>query len=217
VSALLWKYAAFLVFLFSLGIGATRLLPVEEVSLHSFQQLFLSSPTCPRSPCLLGIQPLSTTLDQALEALGQHPWIDYVHLDKDMSRPEVRITWNWNGQQPDYVDNRYAGILNARFFPGPQERLVTNLSVSTHFRFEDLRSLLPEAESGGWHRVNFVNYHLIYPYSAHNTHTSIVAQVPCPLWPMHYWNARVRITQGMGSLFGLARTAASLDDLLQIC
>jgi hypothetical protein len=58
--------------------------------------LFLSPEGC-SAPCFMSIQPGITTADQAMTFLETHHWVERI-----IRQPSC-LTWEWSGQQPDFM------------------------------------------------------------------------------------------------------------------
>lgn len=112
--------------LFSAVISVILLQPLRETDASQFYQaIFECSP-----PCLMGITPGVTTLDQADDVLRDHPWILVYGMQRGMEMDSGIIDWQWNGTQPPYIDGNRHGSLNVRSGIVTSVQLYLRLSLA---------------------------------------------------------------------------------------
>jgi hypothetical protein len=96
-----------LTLLFTVCIGLIHAQPYDDTDLRTF---LMPSGDCVM-PCFMGIRPGITRIDDALNIVHTHPWVDS-YTTHFSTNGVVLITWSWSGQQPDYIDSRVVGGLS---------------------------------------------------------------------------------------------------------
>ncbi len=79
--------------------GCIALISTRPYDASATRALFAPPPGCP-APCLLGIRPGQTTLDEALKLLAAHPWVAGTTVYRDSDGQVRNLSWDWNGRQP---------------------------------------------------------------------------------------------------------------------
>jgi hypothetical protein len=84
-----------LILLFAATLILIRAQPHDD---HELRALLLP-PACPL-PCIMGVRPGNMPMDEGERVLNAHPWIRRL-----VPLPDVGcLTWEWNGDEPAYVD-----------------------------------------------------------------------------------------------------------------
>ncbi len=86
-----WIIALLIVF------SAVILLIASQPTEFNHLQMLFDSESCPQ-PCLFGVRPGETSVDQAFALLESHAWVKSVRVTGDGAPRAVR--WEWSGQQP---------------------------------------------------------------------------------------------------------------------
>jgi hypothetical protein len=109
MSQLLLRLALLLTVGFVMYMLILHVQPYDSGDLHALTE---PPEDCP-APCLLGIRPYSTTVDEALALLGSNPWIERIdaRLTPNGSDEGTRVI-TWSGKQPTLIDTRADSLLS---------------------------------------------------------------------------------------------------------
>jgi hypothetical protein len=189
------RLAALLTLAFGAAIGLVRAQPYDASEIRAF----LTPPQDCAAPCFLGVQPGRTTLDEAVALLEASGWI------AEVERGGRFHDFLWNGQQPDFIDDRALNYFMIRAGVVDQIRLRTRLRlgdvVGLLGRPDDSFSWLTGSGSG-------VFYAMIYTRLG----VEVSGFAPCPALRRNMWQMPVEIRlQGQNIL--LAYEGAGLQVL----
>ncbi len=161
-------------------VSAARLLPQAQPDVAAYDHLFFSTSYCPGG-CLMGIQPESSTLIDAIAVLSAHEWVGAIHTGRSATafQRDVIITWDWSGSQPGIIRPDQPGVLFARWYGGINSHIVTGISVETDLRFEDVRQHL-NLGSSGTATAGRREIRTVITYVSRGLRNTISTQVPCP-------------------------------------
>lgn len=122
--------------LFTVILLLIRALPSDASQLH---QLLLPE-GCP-APCLMGIRPGVTTMNEAIELLEKSGWVENIETSRLYEIDN--IIWHWNDQKPNALSKETPGLIEVR------NKYVTSIMFTTNFTVGDARLTLglPDAES----------------------------------------------------------------------
>jgi len=142
VSRCLLRFAFLVALAFAGSLLLVRVWPHGDTPLHAL----LHPPGC-SAPCWEGIRPGETSLDQAVAILEHHPWIAQIrfHWDYPNESPPTPygwLTWDWSGQQPDWIDGDYPGLLAAR------DATAEAVILQTTILLGEVHALLGQPASG---------------------------------------------------------------------
>lgn len=97
---------------------------------------------CP-APCLLGIRPGLTSMQDAQTLLNAHPWVKNVIFIDPINDPNTRyLFWDWTGQQPAWIDTRWQGELRSVY------HIVRGIRLQTRLTMADIWLLFGPAQTG---------------------------------------------------------------------
>jgi hypothetical protein len=180
-------------------------------------QLLLPPPEVCAQPCLLGIRPGITPLDEALALLAAHPWvadfeIDYLFDDPAYATGIVR--WIWSGAQPAAIDGRFPGVLN--FHTQRRIRLVEAISIQTTLRPPQLIDALGRpAEGLLWRRAERIVYGTLYRPQQYAALVGVSAAMRCPVNHLDYWYSDSELF--MTTWEGMGGPLVSLNAAMESC
>lgn len=165
--------------------------PYDDSALRAF---FAESERCPM-PCWQGIRPGVTTVDEALDILLYHPWVENVVVSQSYATSgRGFISWAWTGRQPSFVNSVYHGEMLIR------DHLIWGIRIHTDVTFGDLWLLLDRPRRGDVvlagltispvRRYTYRAAHrAIYPYP--NGAVYALSTLTCPLRQEPFWRASV--------------------------
>jgi hypothetical protein len=141
---------------------------------------------CP-APCFMGIRPGTMDINEAVQMLKQHKWVEQVQVSAHA------VVWLWNGSQPEFLYNtplggsgRFGGVI---LLSGKTVRSVT---LSSQFLPGDLYLSLGQANPINPVSVFSADYvHLTAPYQA-SAFTDAVL-VKCSVGSAAYWRSSENI------------------------
>jgi len=184
--------------LFALLMHMNSLLPQALPELQAFETLFMTSPACERSTCLIGIQ-VGMPMSEAMTLLRGHAWVDHVSLpaigDSNQFDYERRVHWHWSGQQPAFINANRPGLL----YVNASTNIVYRIEVEASLRFGAIEQNLADT----WARRALywpANDHISYAVSYHDVQAAswimFETEVPCPAQVLHYMSlTRTLISQ----------------------
>jgi hypothetical protein len=176
VAMLTLKSVTVLALAFTVCIGLIRARPTRAGDLYT---ILASSGDCVL-PCFMGIDPGTTTADEARAILAGHPWVDTVFEHRNT------ISWTWSGLQPAFIDADDEGVL-----------YLVNRSVVQEI---ELQTAIPQIElwtALGAPRAGYVEY--TPAAMAHHTAYDgflAVTFTPCPAQPQDLWGMPVELHLG---------------------
>lgn len=147
--------------LFTVILLLIRTLPHDASQLR---QLLLPE-GCP-APCLMGIRPGITTIDEAAAILRANPWVG--HIEQESNNFGTTIKWTWNDQIPERIIPTSSGLISAAQTSG--KPLVDGITISSFLQLGEVYVVLglPDAEkmSSTGYAVGaeyaYVNYMALY-------------------------------------------------------
>ena len=105
---------------------------------HDLRQL-LRTDGCP-APCFMGIRPGVTTVEEAVNLLGESGWVDQIE------RNETTISWSWNGQQPPFIDVLQRPHMN--FSKGqPDTETISEIIIPTQTPIGSIMLMMSNPET----------------------------------------------------------------------
>lgn len=148
--------------------------PIDD---HELRELLLSA-DCP-APCLMGIRPGVTTMDEAVAILEANRWVG--QIDKESNNFGDTIKWTWNNQIPKrIISTSYGQISGAQTSGIP---LVDTIMISSFLQLEEAYVVLgpPDTEKlifNGYsigEQYGYVNYMALY----HNEKLFLIFDQAC--------------------------------------
>ncbi|MDX1990950.1 MAG: hypothetical protein SF029_01085 [bacterium] len=183
---------------------------------------FLTEARNCEAPCLMGIRPGMTTMDEALALLEAHEWVG--EIEPPSHDGLVRAQWSWSGRQPRVIDSREPGLLSAGYILDVEAEesmlLVTNVRIRLHTRPAHLHLLLGETVNGEALRLptlEKVNFRLYYPDTRTQTVLGLSSIVMCPARLDSYWRTPTELSLGVLSPLIRVRTSVPVSALPALC
>ena len=200
---------------FGLLIGTARLFPSAPLDLSAFNELL--DYDCAR-PCLLGVEPETMSVIDAMDRLQAHPWVgSVVRGSSNFFSSNVRIFWTWSGEQPDFIDGDIPGQLFGWTDAGDRPHVVTGMEFATTLRLYDLEAALGATSDGAALYISqsdTISYVLSYHDADTFTRLNLLAEVSCPFHLMTYWQTLANVHYSAGRLL---TDAVPLTDLRGYC
>ncbi len=103
---------------------------------HQLHQLLL--PEGCLSPCLMGIRPGITTMDEAAAILQANPWVG--QIEKESNNFGDTIKWKWNDQIPERIIPTSSGLISAAQTSG--KPLVDGITISSFLQLGEVYVVL---------------------------------------------------------------------------
>jgi hypothetical protein len=193
------KLASLLSGLLTLFMIVVFTISYDESQLQAFMT---ASENC-TGPCLLGIRPSKVTVNDTMQILESHPWVESARLSAS-GNGYGQIRWQWSGQQPAMIDASYAGRITFYWEtddpnpPSLDNTIIQTISIQTYLRMYSLQDWYGMPNSG----TTNLRADMVLGYSAgyHNPGTTISVSsiMPCPVNFLSYWNTRTLITVSIG-------------------
>ncbi|MBI1278945.1 MAG: hypothetical protein GC179_12525 [Anaerolineaceae bacterium] len=147
--------------IFTASLMLIRTLPNDA---YEIRQLLLPE-GCP-NPCLMGIRPGITTMDEAAEILQANPWVG--QIEKEVNNFGETLKWNWNDRTPKRIIPTSSGLISAVQTSG--KSLVEGITISSFLQLGEVYVVLglPDTEkigSSGYsvgEQYAYVNYMALY-------------------------------------------------------
>ena len=184
-----------LVFLFTLlfaaCIGLIRAQPYDDSELRAF----LTPDDCPM-PCIMGIRPGVTTMEEAMAILESHESVILVNNHTVVNNQSVPpkafgdITWEWSGLQPSLIDKNVVGQLWI------DQGQVARMSIGTRIRLGDIWQLLGQPQHGDVFGSDTDDTLRALQATYTNIPLGIEAISYCPINATTFWQAPLRIIAG---------------------
>jgi hypothetical protein len=151
--------------------------------------------------CLLGIRPGKTRAGETIQHLETHPWVTDVQQNATGNGYST-ISWQWNGRQPDVIDETKRG--RATFYWVDEnviplnDSVIETVTVYTKIRHFSLHTWLGEADSGSatFRPDGKLGYSVFYDLQGGILNLNV--EIACPFSLMSYWNTQTRITLSIG-------------------
>ncbi len=178
--------------LFAACIGLIRAQPYDDAEMRA---LLTPPDGCPM-PCFMGIRPGITRIDEAINILNTHTWVENytVHLS---TYGGVFVTWSWSGLQPDYIDRRVVGGLST----GGTD-FVDRIDFSTHVSLGSFILWKPP-DAGGLRctslpRVTglFIHYNEDFTAEVNISPVRCLRSSRCPIAVHNLWFSPAIVTMG---------------------
>ncbi len=186
---------------FGLLIGAVQSFPAPPPDLSAFNDLL--DYTCAR-PCLLGVEPETMSVVDAMDQLDNHPWVGTIlQGSTNFFSRDVSIYWTWSGEQPDFIDAQTPGRLVGWTDTGSIPHIVTGIEFATTLRLYDLEQALGTTSDGlalYMAQSDTINYILSYHHADTVTRLNLYAEIPCPFHLMAYWQTPAMVHYSAGRL-----------------
>jgi hypothetical protein len=198
-----------------LVVAVVMLIPYDDSRPISF---IAAAENC-TGTCILGINPGTTRVGEALEHLQSHAWV----ADVELHAPGTgygQISWLWSGQQPELIDDSHPGRMtfywdeNEINSPDLHGSLVETISIYTRIRMAHLQSWFGTPDSGTASVRPDGQLGYSAAYHRPGSTTSLSTFMPCPVNLMSYWNAHTRIAISIGH--GTS-DYVSPPDMVRIC
>lgn len=197
---LLARIAAVLVVLLSSSVGITRMLPYDDSAMRAF----ITDPMNCGGECILGIRPGSTTVSEAMQRLQAHRWVGDVELSAS-GNGYGQIRWLWNGNQPAVISAEYRGRLTFYWdadetnSPPLEDARIETISIDTEIRMYLLQQWygMPDSGTASIRPDGAVGYSAAF--HMRGSTISLSAVMSCPISLISYWNARAKLSIGIGS------------------
>jgi hypothetical protein len=174
------------------------------------------------SPCLMGIRPGVTTMQEAMALLEAHEWVGEIALPAENAFSWVQ--WSWSGAQPRVIDSRQPGSLSMGYILDVEAQqdlvLVMNVRIRLHTRPAHLHLLLGDTVNGEALRLptlEKVNYRLYYPDTRTQTVLVLSSMVMCPARLDAYWRTPTELALGVLSPLIRVRTSVPISALPALC
>lgn len=118
------------------------------------------------APCLMGIRPGITSMDEAAAILQANPWVG--HIEKESSNFGDTLKWTWNNQILERILPTSTGLISAAHTSG--KPLVDGITISSFLQLGEVYVVLglPDSEkmSSTGYAVGaeyaYVNYMALY-------------------------------------------------------
>jgi hypothetical protein len=196
------------------AIIGVRMMPYSDSPLAAF----MTAPENCGGTCLLGVRAGTTRVSEAMIFLRQHSWVSEVSQNIP-GTGYAQITWTWSGQQPQVIDASREGRItfywdNEAGTPELVDAIIETITIYTHLRMYSLHQWLGEADSGSATIRPDGNLSYAITYAIRGGMMNLTGEMPCPVNPLTYWNARTRLTMSIG------RSSSSyvpLNDMLNGC
>lgn len=150
---------------------------------HDLYALLTPHADCP-APCFMGIRPGDTSLDEAILALQQHPWVSAVNASES-SLPDQIVWWAWGESAPEFVAAHIPGRLDIA------GGLASRITISLNTTYGDIALVrsLPDK-----HLLSDVNGNGFCEYVAYYNHNSMMLDFDNtfypPITPQSLWRFR---------------------------
>jgi hypothetical protein len=170
------RLAALLTLIFGAAIGLVRARPYDDPEMRAF----LTPPQGCAAPCFMGVQPGTTTMDEAVAILEASGWIDKVETGGRF------YDLLWSGEQPDFIDDESLNYLMIR------AGVVDLIRLRTRLRLGDVVALLGRPDdSFSWltGSGSGVFYAMIYTRLG----VEVSGFAPCPALRREMWQMPVEI------------------------
>ncbi len=147
--------------LFTAVLLVIRALPYDD---HELRELLLPE-GCP-APCLMGIRPGITTMDEAAAILEANPWVG--QIEKESNGFNNTIKWTWNDRIPKRIIPTSQGQISA--VQNSEKPLVDTIMLSSFLQLGEVYVVLgpPDTEKlifDGYsvgEQYAYVNYMALY-------------------------------------------------------
>ncbi len=129
--------AAGLMLAFAGLVGLIHTQPYDDRALREF----VTPPEGCAMPCFMGIQPGITTVQDAVDKLWAHDWVDQVRETTGTSGRRT-VVWTWSGTQPALVKSDVRGFFIA------YDNIVRDVRVPTRVPLHQVMLLYGPADWG---------------------------------------------------------------------
>jgi len=135
-------YLRLIVFPLLILTAALLLIRAQPNDYHELRQLILPE-GCP-APCLMGIRPGITTMDEAVAILEANKWVGQIKRESNNSGDT--INWTWNNQTPERIISTSHGQISATQISG--KSLVGTISIYSFLQLGEVYVILgtPDTE-----------------------------------------------------------------------
>lgn len=179
-------------FKISLIIFAVLAVPMMLIRAQSYDdgnlRVMLTPPEGCMSPCFMGIQPGSTTSNQAIKLLQDSEWVEWVGVNQTSYGTPDNLNWRWGANVPRPFVPGQGGTIDFEEGDVPGFLYVTKITMNTSLQVGDAYLLLGEPNrlisnaangaSGAYVGVIYLDQLL-----------SVWSVAPCPLSKMVFWQA----------------------------
>ncbi|MCA9909288.1 MAG: hypothetical protein KC519_11610, partial [Anaerolineae bacterium] len=142
-------------------------------------------------PCVLGIIPGETSLDEAGRILNEHPWVIDYQLSRSITADSGYLIWRWSGAQPAIIDERQEAALWV------EDGQVEWLQVTTRIPFGDVWLWLGTPSSGYIWYVELTAERIFQRMYYADDAMLVEFDVLCPTHLNGFWSAPVRLRYGV--------------------
>ncbi len=164
---------------------------------------FITGPDNCSGNCLLGLLPGKTTVSEALDQLGQHPWVTATHMAAN-GQGYGQIRWEWSGQQPGFIDDSYLGRITfywddeAPSAPTLSDTVIQTIAITTLVPMDRFVKWYgqPDFGTAAFRPDMELGYSAAYSISAATLMLTTI--LPCPVNLLTYWQAPTKIMLSIG-------------------
>lgn len=142
-------------------------------------------------PCVLGIIPGETSLENAGRILNDHPWVADYQLSRSVTADSGYLIWRWSGTQPAVIDDRQEAALWV------EDGRVEWLQVTTRIPFGDVWLWLGKPSSGYIWYVELTAERIFQRMYYADDAMLVEFDVLCPTHLRGFWRAPVRLRYGV--------------------
>lgn len=148
-----------------------------------------------KPPCFLGIRPFATGVNEAVQMLRKHPWVNL-----PANTPPVIsdtwsgvIVWSWNGNQPPWISSLSSGSVRLR------NGIVELIEIPTMLTYSDIWLLFGHPDEGALNpRRSVASHPSLFHYVFYRVDTlGVRLETDCPLRPVALWDAKVTLLLGI--------------------
>lgn len=179
-------------------------------------ETLLAVPDDCQAPCIMGIRPGVTSIEEAIVLLEAHPWVDsvtieYLRLQEDFGRGI--LSWTWSDAHPAAVDPQIPGRIN---FHVVYTMVVDAVTIHTRLPTEDIINWYG-APRGGIFRSEsrILTYGVLYQPVADAAYIGVSTTIRCPANHLDYWNSQGEIF--LIAAVGIDAPVVDVTDALGVC
>ncbi len=181
--ARLWLAIAIpLLFLLAVSLAAIRAQPSDSPAIREF--LGGAAANC-QPPCFMGIRAGETRFEDTAALLLASGWVKKIY----QSEAPTAIAWDWNGQQPKWIDPSSPGHLAT-----DSDQVVSYIDIQTNLPASALwLAYGPPPRGFITARPQLMTHFIGFPEAGIDAYV----QVACPASARRFWNARVYLYWGV--------------------
>jgi len=154
------------------------------ISAEAMTTLFNPTAECP-APCMMGIALETTSAEDAVSILEAHPWVAAVTVQRYNDQINA-ISWEWNGEQPAFIDTRSPGVVMLNF----TGKRITSITISTDMQLSDLWRMIGPPPKVTLYRDAGGTMTYLGGYAHTRLHTYGVGD--CPATANTFWRLKIQ-------------------------